>query len=192
MRPPQGCRAGAEIQQRGKEAQMGQSEWSPCPAPQEPQGQAGVSQQLVGALACPQQELLGEAEPGLAAGCVRLMATLGDALLGLCLSSGWEASLSLCSASGDQEQDFVLSCHQAWLDPFFCQKIGKGDLDKGASAVGCCQTSGSSVRLLKGNLNFVLDLQGEQQFDTTLCLLCSNSGLPFNVFLSNVFHSAFS
>lgn len=57
-----------------------------------------MSQQLVGSLACPQQELLSEAGPGLAGGCVRLTATLGDASLGLCLSAGWETAFSLCSA----------------------------------------------------------------------------------------------
>lgn len=78
---------------------MGQSGRSPCcPAAQEPQGEVGVSQQLVGSLACPQQELLSEAGPGLAGGCVRLTATLGDASLGLCLSAGWETAFSLCSA----------------------------------------------------------------------------------------------
>lgn len=88
-----------------------------------------------------------------------------------------------------KEQDFVLLCHQAWVDLFFCQKIGKGDLDKGVAVVGCHQISGFSVWLLKGN-HFLLQLQREQQFDATLCPLCSSYGLLFHVFLS--IHSALS
>lgn len=98
-RPPQGCRAGAETQKHGKGCPSGlHSHWSSPGSLQEAHGEAGVSQQLAASLDCSQQELLSEAGPVLAGGCVRLMATLGDASLGVHLSAGWEAVFSLCRA----------------------------------------------------------------------------------------------
>lgn len=187
VRPPQGRRAGAEIQKH-EEGGPGGPEWKEpllsC-SPRATGGGWGVS--AIGRL--PGLSPAGAAERGRTWPGRRMCQA--DSHVGWCLAGSvpqcWLGNclLPLQCPLDAQEQDFVLLCHQAWADPFFfCQKIGKGDLDKGAAAVGCCQTSGFSVWLLKGNLHFLLRLQGEQQFDATLCPLCSSSGLPFSVFLS--------
>lgn len=151
-----------------------------------------MSQQLVGSLACPQQELLSEAGPGLAGGCVRLTATLGDASLGLCLSAGWETAFSLCSALWVLRSKTLYFCatRHELIPSSFVKRLEKEIWIKELLLLAAARPQGFPYDYSKGNLHFLLRLQGEQQFDATLCPLCSSSGLPFSVFLS--IHSVFS
>lgn len=94
--PPQGH--GTEMPQRGEGGQNGPA-WKNPLLPCSPGGtgwRLGYPSNWEAPPACPQQELLREAGPGLAAGQGGLMAILGDGWL--CLGTGQETTFILCSA----------------------------------------------------------------------------------------------
>lgn len=147
VRPPQGCRAGPEIEQHGEGGPSGPVWKEPllsCSPGSTGGGWGGSALGRPPGLSPAGAAERGRTWPG--RGCVRLTASLGDASLDLCLSSGWETAFSLCSALWVLRSKTLCFCAtRHGLIPFFCQKIGKGDLDKGAAAVGCHQPSGFSV-----------------------------------------------